>query len=74
MANIFKKIWVKHLITKTFKKEFVDTGYVHEFKVVWDEERQDYYISYIPLKIKNLDDMAEVEIIEENVKEIDDKE
>jgi hypothetical protein len=71
--NIFKKIYIKHLIEKAFKKEFVDTGYVQSFKVIFDKEKQDYYISYIPLKTKNLDDMEEVEIIN-NIKEQDDNE
>ena len=69
--NIIKKLWIKHLIEKAFKKEFVDTGYVQSFKVLWDKEKNDYLVDYIPLKRKNLDDMEEVEIIEEPLKEED---
>jgi hypothetical protein len=63
--NIFKRLWIKHLIKREFKREFVDTGYVKSFKVLWDREKNDYLINYIPMRIKNLDDMKEPETIEE---------
>jgi hypothetical protein len=72
--NIFKKLWIKHLIKREFKREFVDTGYVKSFKVLWDREKNDYLVNYIPLKTKNLDDMEEVEIIDENLNEQEDNE
>lgn len=70
--NIFKRIWIKHLIKKEFKREFVDTGYVKSFKVHWDSEKKDYLVNYLPLNVKNLDDMDEpVEVIEEIETELD---
>jgi len=63
--NFFKRIWIKHLIKKEFKKNFVDTGYVRSFKVLWDSDKKDYLINYIPVKTRNLEDMREPEILED---------
>lgn len=63
--NIFKKIYIKWLIGRHFKKEFVDTGIVSSnFAVIYDKEKKDFCISYTPLNVKNLSEMDE-DVVEE---------
>lgn len=65
--NIFRVIYYKWLIKKSFKKEYVDTGYVrNNFKVNWDGDKQDFCIVYEPLHVKNINDIEEPEVIDES--------
>jgi len=58
---------VKFLLKRMFKEEFVDTGIVSKFSVKWDKSQNDFAIIYTPASIKNLDDIPEIEIENEDI-------
>ena len=65
--NFIKKMYIKYLVSKAFRDEFVKGGFVNpDFKVVWDKEKQDFLVCYTPLNVKNLDDIEEDAVLEED--------
>ncbi len=70
--NIFKRIYWKWLLKKNFKENFVDTGFASQnFSVIFDREKQDFFISYVPIKTKDISEFGGEEdavVIEEELK------
>lgn len=68
--NIFKRTYIKWLIRRHFKKEFVESGVVSpNFSVNFDKEKNDFCISYTPLNTKDITEYGDDgEVVDENPK------